>query len=704
MSVVPLTIEVSLVFCVAALMLHRYGDYRKQHILVTVACFIAWYFSFMIIFVLPLDVSSTFYRQCIQDNTPSVKTLNPNITTTFIYESTPSTLITPDKVCEKPWSWFPETVLPVLWRVVYWTSQFLTWILLPMMQSYSNAGDFTVWRKIKSALFENAIYYGTYLLIFGICLVYVAIKPGLNINGSQLKVIGITASNTWGLFLLVLLLGYGLVDIPRSYWYASKQGYQLAHAYFKMAKLSTEKTEAEENLEDILDDIRKIAESVKYTDPMRKYIDVILEKCPESLTKNLKRNTDDYEEYRATEVVTEKSLVRIHKNIKKATHNVQRARCQWNETLQKAFELEDLEANEKSTTKKYVHSAGVDYQPVSFMKRLITPQIEWYWKCLIRPILMKILAICLCLLSFMVVWSECLFFIKKPVLSFFALFVQAAAKNSGYFYVELSSCLTITFLCFCAYSTLFKVRIFNYYYLVPDHQTNANSLIFAGMMLCRLTPPMCLNFLGLIHLDTHITKDERKEETAYTKIMGHMDVIPFISDGFNIYFPILIVLLCVATYFNLCSKALHFFGFEQFVEDDHLTQEMVDEGKDLVRRERRRLQRREDWETRRKEWNERFGDSSPPNQSQEPVESTNDGNWKSRLTSKRSSKNDRTELLKEAEPIDYNNYQLEDPTSSYSNPDGPPIGLGGYQSDSGRLSSSNYTKYGGPPRGIFDDV
>lgn len=103
-------------------------------------------------------------------------------------------------------------------------------------------------------------------------------------------------------------------------------------------------------------------------------------------------------------------------------------------------------------------------------------------------------------------------------------------------------------------------------------------------MLCRLTPPMCLNFLGLIHLDTHITSDKGKQETAYTNIMGHMDVIPFISDGFNIYFPILIVLLCVATYFNLCSKALHFFGFEQFVEDDHLTQEMVDEGKDLVRR------------------------------------------------------------------------------------------------------------------------
>jgi len=29
--------------------------------------------------------------------------------------------------CEKPWSNVPENVFPNLWRVVYWTSQCLTW-------------------------------------------------------------------------------------------------------------------------------------------------------------------------------------------------------------------------------------------------------------------------------------------------------------------------------------------------------------------------------------------------------------------------------------------------------------------------------------------------------------------------------------------------------------------------------------------------
>ena len=65
--------------------------------------------------------------------------------------------------------------------------------------------------------------------------------------------------------------------------------------------------------------------------------------------------------------------------------------------------------------------------------------------------------------------------------------------------------------------------------------------------------------------------------------MGHMDVISFIANGFNIYFPIAIVLLCMATALRLGSRLLHCIGFEQFIDTD-ITQETVDEGRNLVRR------------------------------------------------------------------------------------------------------------------------
>jgi len=66
--------------------------------------------------------------------------------------------------------------------------------------------------------------------------------------------------------------------------------------------------------------------------------------------------------------------------------------------------------------------------------------------------------------------------------------------------------------------------------------------------------------------------------------MGHMDVISFISDGFNIYFPIAIVLLCILTWFNVGQRLLHLFGFQQFIGDDDMTQELIDEGAQLVTR------------------------------------------------------------------------------------------------------------------------
>lgn len=75
----------------------------------------------------------------------------------------------------------------------------------------------------------------------------------LNLCRRELQTIGITAANTWGLFLLVLLLGYGLVEIPRSYWLSSSHGYLLAKTYFKVAKMATEKAAAEENLADVME-------------------------------------------------------------------------------------------------------------------------------------------------------------------------------------------------------------------------------------------------------------------------------------------------------------------------------------------------------------------------------------------------------------------------------------------------------------------
>ncbi|XP_045521222.1 LMBR1 domain-containing protein 2 homolog isoform X1 [Pieris brassicae] len=585
-------IEIISALILAATLLYRYGDCYRNHIIVTVSVLTAWYFSFLIMFILPLDISWTVYRthQCLNTSTPLDSTSLSN-----------STTAAPAPQC--PISW-PDKVFPNLWRVVYWTSQCLTWLIMPMMQSYSKAGDFTVKGKLKSALVDNAIYYGSYLFICGILLIYLAFTSGVTLDGSKIKAIASSASNTWGLFLLILLLGYALVEVPRNLWNNSKKNYTLTYCYFKIAKLSTDKFEAEETIDDILESLNCVTAAVGSGHPLYRHVETIVQKLPVQLRDKLGSRAPP----ERTPPPSLKSLINLHKKTIKALHVLQRTETQYSLMLERTYHLEDVAANCRSPDHHFQHTFQMSRPKVQ--RILYPPLVEWYWECFLKQYFLKTMAVVTGILSIMVVWSEVTFFNKEPVLSIFANIVSAAGKNFNYIAIVTISTLIICYIFYCAYSTVLKIRVLNLYYLAPHHQTNEYSLIFSGMMVCRLTPAMCLNFLGLIHLDSHIIT-QRIMETYYTQIMGHMDVLRIIAEGFNIYFPMLVILLCLATYFSLGSRLLSLCGFQQFVGDDDLTTDLVDEGRELVKREKRRRQRVEESMSRRRDYSERLSAYRP---------------------------------------------------------------------------------------------
>uniref|UniRef100_A0A8C1WYM2 LMBR1 domain containing 2b n=1 Tax=Cyprinus carpio TaxID=7962 RepID=A0A8C1WYM2_CYPCA len=684
MSGAALGIEIVVVFFLALFLLHRYGDFKKQQRMVLFGTLLAWYLCFLIVFILPLDVSTH-------------KTVIFHVCEHILCSYFQST----QHVCYKPWSYIPDGIMPVFWRVVYWTSQCLTWLLLPFMQSYARSGGFSITGKIKTALIENAIYYGTYLFIFGSLLIYVAVHPQWRLSWYELQTIGITAANTWGLFLLVLLLGYGLVEIPRSYWEVSRQGHLLIKTYFKAAKLMTEKADSEENLEDVMEEVRKINESIKYNHPLRKNVDTILRKCPVEYQEKMGRNMDDYEDFddKHNTYPTERSLSKLHKQVIYAVQRHNRTRVQWQILLEQAFHLEDVAKNETSTSRQFIHSFAPP-EPVGWFRRYIyTPTIEWYWECLLKQWFYRILSVVLALFSVAVVWSECTFFSTRPVLSLFAVFIQLAERDYNYLYIEMACFITIFFLCTCVYSTVFRIRVFNYYYLASHHQTDAYSLQFSGMLFCRLTPPLCLNFLGLIHMDSAISHQE-KEQTAYTSIMGSMRVLSFIANGFYIYYPMLIVILCIATYFSLGTRCLNLLGFQQFMGDE-MTSDLIDEGRELLRRERRKRQRIEDGESRRREWRERYAQrdeiAARNRTSMSEMKETNYGETLNSNTNRQAkytrgssqTGRDSIELLQDAETLDFNAETLTD----------DPL-----QSEPGRHAGGRYLSMSSSRSRIFDDV
>lgn len=81
MTVGLLVTEIVCAFILAACILYRYGNWYRHHIFVTLSVLLAWYFSFLIIFVLPLDVSSV--------STFKYVSLIPKMTGTFFLNCSP---------------------------------------------------------------------------------------------------------------------------------------------------------------------------------------------------------------------------------------------------------------------------------------------------------------------------------------------------------------------------------------------------------------------------------------------------------------------------------------------------------------------------------------------------------------------------------------------------------------------------------------
>ncbi|GBM95623.1 LMBR1 domain-containing protein 2, partial [Araneus ventricosus] len=280
----------------------------------------------------------------------------------------------------------------------------------------------------------DTIYYGKLSSHFGTLLIYVVLQPNSNLDGSHLKVICITASNTWGLFLLVLLEGYGLVEIPRKLWNTTKKGYMLNFLYFKASKVSAERCEAEEKIDDLMEEITHISNTTPASHPTRPYVDLILEKLPDerkSVTQ-LRRSRDDGRF--SIDGISVKGLAKLHKQIIRAIHMYRRTQCQWNMLLEQVFHWEDVLANETNREKIFKTSVKTTKSP--FLKFIQTPKIEWYWNCMLRNWVYRTLCVVLSVFSAIVVWSELTFFTQSPTLSIFALFIKSAKANYNYIAIE----------------------------------------------------------------------------------------------------------------------------------------------------------------------------------------------------------------------------------------------------------------------------
>jgi hypothetical protein len=555
--------------------------------------------SFVVIFLLPIDVSSAFYNDCLVNshvgcnNASTTNDSNCSVDCSLLVCHNPGALASGNAdQCQEHcplghYAFICRLPLLVLWYIIYWIFTILTWGILPFVQSYVMASYFSIKKKILRVILENVIYYASYVVILVIVLVSLLAQNTISI-GDVPSLIA-TAANTWGLLILTLLLGYGLVEVPRTLWYASRRQWTLNQCYFKAAQIYSDMSEATQLLNEVNEKVKVLARDLHYRDPLRKYVDLIIKKFPEDMRTRFNPGHDDFEDFKSDrdQSVTKKSLEKIYQKTIKATRNKHRKTIEWLDLTDKALDLEDTLTNARSDTRTFECSyrkkgSGAVY---SFLSVL-----EWYWKVKLRHWVYRIGAVLLCIFSVIIVWSEATFGIPLPGdrhLSITANIIYWGHYSSNYIVVELTSVITVAYLSVCTYFTVFKIRIFNFYYLTPRHCTDEYSLLFSAMLLSRLAFPICLNYLYMANVVELSPSQQDRPETAFQTATGTTDFIPWITEGFYIYYPIIIFLVCIATFFKLGQRLMSCIGYQTFIGEDAFSIDFIDEGKALIKRERR---------------------------------------------------------------------------------------------------------------------
>jgi hypothetical protein len=69
--------------------------------------------------------------------------------------------------------------------------------------------------------------------------------------------------------------------------------------------------------------------------------------------------------------------------------------------------------------------------------------------------------------------TQVMFSYTSPTLSIYALLLNHTGQSGFYFNIEVITFATLLYLSFCTYRVIFKLRIFNFYQLVPHQQTDS---------------------------------------------------------------------------------------------------------------------------------------------------------------------------------------------------------------------------------------
>lgn len=461
--------------------------------------------------------------------------------------------------------WLPERALLVAWRLSYWLTFGLTWVILPLLGEYVDSGE-REWRdKMIYSLRSNGRYQ---LMVLGAAIVgavYFILTEGF--NPTSLRALVMALAYAWGLILAIYLMGHGLVAIPKKLYKNADPGRRLRTLQSEAPKAYEKLVEASDELQGYEYQVKQLHQFKSAT--ARDYRDWILElvdmtSLHDSRVSNIGATLPTALQ-NIPQVITARYLADLTRKLKRARHKKLRYMSEWDNLLDSAMECQAILDAKPSGRLTFSNSRTL----------LLSPILRFQLHTYFLPATSYFGSFVLSLASVSIIWSELTKKFAPHLSPISRTILPTKALHVTFFPSQIFAAFWISYMSACALYSITVLPIWGNRALVK-RTTYAESASWYSAQVAKLTVPLAYNFL------TFLPK-KVLQKTMFYRFLGHyVDLTP-LGRGFSSFFPILLLFPALAALFGWYGHIKAVLGLEDWLAQDD-REDMWREGKTLIDR------------------------------------------------------------------------------------------------------------------------
>lgn len=456
--------------------------------------------------------------------------------------------------------WLSDKVVYKSWRITYWLTFALTWVMLPYLGEYCDSG----YREPKARLLYAIRSNGRYQLIMLGSAIVGAIYI-LSYNGwhfESFKSLVMALAYAWGLVLAIYLMGHGLVALPRTlYRYASVSG-RLKRLQSQAPKVHDKLTEALDKLDRYESQVAQLKLRKNGTArDFQEWIEELSEMS--SLPESRAGVTGQSSTTTVPPVITDRYLAELTRKLKRARHAKMRFSDEWDRLVAKAVRTQAILDSKGSKRLEFKESPFETQRSGMFSRlTLLTPYTRYHVHAHIIPTLIYLTSGIAALASLAIVWSECINPLesKLSIIGLTVVHHKDSSRGQIGFGGQIIAAGWLCYMCICAFFSLTEVKIWGNRALVK-RGTYLESATWYSLQVAKLTVPLAYNFITFTPLMIY-------EHTSFYQFLGKLINLTPLGKGFSSYFPIFILVPVLAGAFGLYGKVKNICGFGDLVDDD----------------------------------------------------------------------------------------------------------------------------------------